>query len=152
MNPLPDALTTAYGLTPSPVETMRNALERSWNRGELEQVDRFTASAYTPRNVLNPVLGAEGVKQFIAAFRLAFPDLAFEAQETFTSGDRLVVRWALSGVQRGELFGLPPSGRPATLTGISIYRLEDGRAVESWEEINLLGLLYQLGALDGLAA
>jgi predicted ester cyclase len=41
---------------------------------------------------------------------------------------------------------LPATGRPAELSGISIYRFADGKTVESWDEVDFFGLLSQLEA------
>ena len=43
--------------------------------------------------------------------------------------------------------GLPPTGKPITMTGIEIFRLENGKIAELWGEANLLGLMQQLGIL-----
>jgi len=34
---------------------------------------------------------------------------------------------------------------PSAVTGIHIHRIRPGRLVEHWEELNLLGVLRQLG-------
>jgi predicted ester cyclase len=62
-------------------------------------------------------------------------------------GDRTVTRWSAAGTHRGELMGIPPTGRAVTITGIIATRFEGGRAVEEWEEMDLLGLMRQLGAM-----
>ena len=51
----------------------------------------------------------------------------------------MVWRWSARGTQRGELLGLPPTGREVTLTGISIDRLAGGQIVERWGELDKPG-------------
>jgi predicted ester cyclase len=41
---------------------------------------------------------------------------------------------------------LPPTGKSITMTGIEIFRIEDGKVAELWAEANLIGLMQQLGA------
>jgi predicted ester cyclase len=41
--------------------------------------------------------------------------------------------------------GLPPTGKSITMTGIEIFRIENGKIAELWGEANLLGLMQQLG-------
>ena len=48
---------------------------------------------------------------------------------------------------KGELKGIPPTGKRVTITGIIISRFENGREVEAWEESNTLGLMQQIGAV-----
>ncbi len=43
--------------------------------------------------------------------------------------------------------GMPPSGREATVAGIEIFRVADGRIAEMWHQDNVLSLLQQLGAI-----
>ena len=59
----------------------------------------------------------------------------------------VVQRWTFRGTHRGAFQGIPPTGNQVTLTGISIWRFDDGRIVESWHELDTLGLLQQLGAI-----
>jgi predicted ester cyclase len=47
--------------------------------------------------------------------------------------------------------GVPPTGRPITITGIAISRVRDGKIVEEWEVSDVLGLLRQIGGLPALA-
>jgi predicted ester cyclase len=83
----------------------------------------------------------------IADFQNALPDLVFSVDDLVASADKIVLRWSLAGSHCRELFGLPASGRRVQLTGISIYRLVGGQVVESWDELDLLGLMVQIGAL-----
>jgi len=58
-----------------------------------------------------------------------------------------VTRWTARGVNTGSLLGMPPSGRPVEVTGMSIERFAGGQIVESWVNFDLLGLLQQVGAV-----
>jgi len=40
--------------------------------------------------------------------------------------------------------GIPPTGKQVYFTGIEIIRIEDGKAVEEWEELDRAGLMQQL--------
>jgi predicted ester cyclase len=42
---------------------------------------------------------------------------------------------------------LPPTGKSITMTGIELFRIENGQIAELWGEANLLGLMQQLGIL-----
>jgi predicted ester cyclase len=63
-------------------------------------------------------------------------------------GDLVVSRVTAVGTQTGERFGVPPTGRRFTSTGIAIHRIADGKIVEHWAETDRLGALQQLGVLD----
>ncbi len=51
------------------------------------------------------------------------------------------------GTHEDNFQGLPPSSKRVTITGISIYRVADGKLVEGWTNADMLGLLQQLGVV-----
>lgn len=68
-------------------------------------------------------------------------DPRWTIEDMVAEDDKVVVRWSHSGVHRGPLLGIPPSGRPFTMRGIDIYRIRDARMVEHWNVVDLLPLL-----------
>jgi predicted ester cyclase len=68
-------------------------------------------------------------------------------QDTIAEGDQVVVRWTCKVTHTGPFLGMQPSGRKATVTGISILRFSEGKIVEGWNSWDQLGLLVQLGAV-----
>jgi predicted ester cyclase len=53
--------------------------------------------------------------------------------------------WTAQATHLGEFQGIPPSGQPGIVSGISIFRLANGSIVECWTNYDALGLLQQLG-------
>ena len=100
-----------------PVEEKNKALvreffEEAWGKGNMAAVDEFMAADYVehPRpSTLSP--GPEGLKQLIAAYRTAFPDLKMMLDDIFAEGDRVAFRWNVSGTHLGDWLGIP---RPVT--------------------------------------
>jgi steroid delta-isomerase-like uncharacterized protein len=92
--------------------------------------------------------GAEGVRQQFEAFRAAFPDFHAVIHDQIAEGDKVVTRKVFHGTHRGELMGIPPTGREVQIEVIDIVRVEGGQIVEHWNVVDRLGLLQQLGALD----
>ncbi len=80
-------------------------------------------------------------------FRNAFPDLHFTVEDMLAEGDRVASRYTARGTHRGELMGLPPTGRQVTEVGIVISRLAEGKLVEDWHSPDNLGLMQQLGVV-----
>ena len=94
-----------------------------------------------------PPLTAEHHRQYSMAMMQAFPDLERTIDDLFAADDKVVLRWSARGTHTGDFNGMPPTGREATSSGITIFRVEDGRIVEEWAESDMLGLLQQLGAI-----
>ena len=119
------------------------------NTHEPDLVDRFVAEDYRNHNAF-VADGREANRQFWAAFFAALPDLSATMEDFVTSGDRVVGRFVYRGTHAGELMGIPASGNPVEMRSIDIWRAEDGMFVEHWDELNLLEMFQQMGALPPL--
>ena len=91
--------------------------------------------------------GVQGMIDVITACRAAFEHLNVTVEDMVAEGDRVAARFTARGVHKGAFMGLPPTGKPITMTGIEIFRIKDGKIAELWGEANLLGLMQQLGIL-----
>jgi predicted ester cyclase len=78
------------------------------------------------------------------------PDFQVTVEEMIAEGDKVASRWTASGTHEDELVGIPPTGKEATWTGMTIYRFAEGRIVEAWWSRDMLGLLIQLGVVPSL--
>jgi len=77
----------------------------------------------------------------------AFPDINVTIDDIIAEGDRVVVRMHTSGTQKGEFRGIPPTGKTAVITEMSIYRISEGKIAEAWVVSDWLGLMQQLGVI-----
>ena len=91
--------------------------------------------------------GVAGTKQFINSYLTAFPDLYFTVEDIITEDDKVVARLTIQVTQTGSFLGIPPTGRRATIGCIDINRMADGKSIEHWLEMDILGLLQQLGII-----
>ena len=127
---------------------VRRVYEEIINKGNLNVADEAFSSDYVYRSPGSPELrGPEGFKQLIAMYRNAFPDLHLDVDSLIAEGDTVVSRWTGGGTHKGELMGIPPTGKHVKVTGVVISRFAGGKAVEDWELIDTLGMLQQLGAI-----
>jgi steroid delta-isomerase-like uncharacterized protein len=119
-----------------------------WNKGNLAVAEEVYATDVVVHG-LPPELpsGVEGVKATVRAYRAAFPDFRLTVEDLIAEGDRVVGRWTLRGTHKGELFGIPATGKQVMITGINIDRIADGRIAESWSSADQLGLMQQLGVV-----
>lgn len=75
------------------------------------------------------------------------PGPQLDLHEVIASGDRLAARFTMSGSHAAPFMGVPATGRPYLLSGITILHFAGARVVERWSSADMLGLLVQLGAL-----
>ena len=115
---------------------VRRYFEETMSKGNMAFVDEIADGAM-----------AESLKRGAANLRLAFAEVHDQVQDQFAEGEKVVTRFAGGGVHRGVYMGVAPTGKTVTWTGITIDRFEAGKIVERWTEINVLGVLQQLGAV-----
>ncbi|HEV8390651.1 MAG TPA: ester cyclase [Dongiaceae bacterium] len=131
---------------------IRRVIEEVYNRGDLAVVDEVAATDLVIHASSQDIRGREGAKQYVAAFRAAFPDLHFTIEDQIAEGDVVVTRWTARGTHRGKFQSLLATGRQIRLMGTDIDRMTDGKVVECWAHMDELGLMQQLGAIGADAA
>ncbi len=124
---------------------VRRTMEAIWNQGNFAVADERFASDYVG-HAPDKIEGPEGVKQFVSAIRNAAPQIQIEDQ--IAEGDTVVTRWTAGGKHTGEFQGIPPTGNQVSITGITVFRIANGKIVEGWTNADRLGLMQQLGAVS----
>jgi predicted ester cyclase len=126
---------------------VRRCWQECFNKRNLAIVDEFVATEYVWHGPSQEVSGPEGIKQLITVFLTAFPDLQMTFEDQLGEGDKIASRWTMRGTHQGDLFGVPPTGKQVTFTGLIISRMVGSQITEEWEHFDQLGLLQQLGAV-----
>src|ERR1044071_9777026 len=67
-----------------------------------------------------------------AFLRGAFPDRVDVIEEVIAEGDQVGMLFRFTGTHRGNLFGIPPTGKKVDVHEIAILRIADGKMVEGW--------------------
>lgn len=120
----------------------------AWNAHDADAVAAVFAEDAVVREVGNPLEahGRAAVRARATALLTAFPDFHLERQALVIDGDKHADRWVMTGTHRGELFGMPPTGRTVRVEGATFTRLDaDGLVVEDVHFTDLAGLMAQLG-------
>lgn len=119
------------------------------NTGDLDRVDEFCTEDFVDHEEFPGIPpDREGVKQFFAMTRAAFPDFRMDVEELIVEGDRVAVRATMSGTHQGEFLGMPATGRRFSVIAVDILRIVDEeRAAEHWGVTDVMSLMQQLGAI-----
>ena len=91
--------------------------------------------------------GRDRMREFARSAPRIYGRMHVALDDLIAEGDKVAARWTLTGMHEGELLGIPPTGKPLTITGINIYQIADGQIVALWAEEDFLGALRQMGAL-----
>ena len=93
--------------------------------------------------------GIEGLLGAVAMFNAAFPDLWIRTARQLAEGDFVFQHGRFGGTQRGELFGIPPTGKSVDIAFMDCYRIDGDKIVETWRLEDIAGMLRQLGVAPG---
>ena len=127
---------------------IRAYVETVWNGRQLDRADEVVAADFVDHAPMpGQAPGLEGVKRKWAMYLDAIPDFRVTIEEMVAEGDKVAVRRSYEGTHRGELLGIPATGKRLQFGGISIFRLADGRIAEHWEQLDRLALMQQLGVV-----
>jgi steroid delta-isomerase-like uncharacterized protein len=128
---------------------VRRYVEEVRNRGRYELVPELIAADY---DVGMPGLpaGPEGFRAMDAETRTGFPDFQFTIEELIAEGDRVASHWTIHGTHLGPWRGVPPTGRPVVMRGISVFTVREGKIAGRYGYQDQVDVLRQLGvALPG---
>jgi predicted ester cyclase len=109
----------------------------------------FTPDVVWHGNSLGTVRGVENMTALLTGFLGALPDLRAEEQDLIASNDLVVIRLVVSATQKGDLLGIPATGRSVQWNAIDIYRVrDDGKISEEWAADDMATVGGQLGAFS----
>ena len=128
---------------------VRRFYEEVANQGNLSVMDELVATDFIDHNPPSPEIapGREGARQVFAMFRSAFPDMNLAVESQIAEGDKVVYRLTFQGTHKGEMMGIPPTGKTVSIGVIDVLRLEGGQLVERWGESDDMGMMQQLGVV-----
>jgi steroid delta-isomerase-like uncharacterized protein len=107
-----------------------------FQKGKMEVADEILSADFT---LINPSLppeiryGREGTKKFAGAVITALPDLKITHDDILAKGDKVMIRWTVTGTQTGELFGAPSTGKRMTISGFDLFRISKDKIIDMWQ-------------------
>ena len=76
----------------------------------------------------------------------AIPDRANAIVKILGEGDTVAAMFRITGTHKGNLYGIPATGKPIDIEAAAVLKLKNGKITESWVLSNEAALLVQLGA------
>jgi predicted ester cyclase len=118
------------------MKSLAERLHRLWSTGELSAIPEIYAPDFighmSTASRLGELRGHSGVRDAIERVRRAFPDWTETIEDIIIECDKLVTRYASTGVHQGAYFDMAPTGKPVRVDEISIFRVQSGLVVEQW--------------------
>ncbi|MCA1740819.1 MAG: ester cyclase [Actinobacteria bacterium] len=120
---------------------VRRFIEGFLNTGDADIADEVLAVDYIDHTPSNPELaGRENIKRFVNDWLAAFPDSHSVLQDMVAEGDRVACRWITTATHQGPFRAVSPTGERVEVEAIGIFRIADGKVVESWDKYDTPGL------------
>ena len=118
-----------------------------FNQGRLDVIDEIVAPDIKEHGDLPPGIpaGREGLKAVASALRKGFPDIKYRIDLQVAEGDFVAGYTTVSGTHKGEVFGMPATGKRAEWAETHIVKIVNGKITEHWGIVDQLGMLRQLG-------
>ncbi|QDF00112.1 ester cyclase [Myxococcus xanthus] len=118
-------------------QRVQQLTEELYNLRKLDRIPEFIAEDFVDRSQGAPLnaVGPAFIRQQAEASFQTFPELKFDILHLVADGDLVLVHWKATA----------PDPQPLLLRGHSLYRLRDGKVVESWDISDRLSPLLQRG-------
>jgi steroid delta-isomerase-like uncharacterized protein len=126
---------------------VRRFVKEFWNEGNTATADELMAVDAEIHMPTGEVVSLDELKSFAGAWRESFPDWHSTFEELIVEGDRVAERWIGRGTHRGELQGIPPTGKRVEAPGSVFYRIVGGKIVEFRGQLDMMSLMQQLGVI-----
>src|SRR4029077_6063122 len=125
----------------------KRAFEELLSRGQFELAEQLYAKDFVNHGIHRDI-GLQEDQEALKGWHQAFPDIAIVPKKLIAEGDLVVVYWIARGTNTGTGNGLPATGKQVEQSGITIWRIVEGRIKEEWSAFDQLSMMKQLGLLD----
>ena len=133
----------------TPEQIATRAIEEVWNQGKLQLSEQLIAAnaLLHYRGQVIPLTPASAAN-VVATWRVGFPDFHFRIEDTIVQGNKVVLRIPFSGTHLGKFWGVEPTHRKIEVSETLIFRIENGKIAEMWEDYDEYGMRLQLGLIN----
>jgi predicted ester cyclase len=130
-------------------EVIRRWNNEGWSGGKYELAHEIISPNMTVHGAGGQAvgMGPDGLIDLIKTWRTAFPDGRMAIDDLIVEGDIVAIRNTWHGTHEAEFYGVPPSGATVAVTSVGIDRVVDGLVTEGWGELDMVGMMQQMGAL-----
>ncbi len=78
----------------------------------------------------------------------SFPDAQSSTEHLVAEGDRVIERYSTRGTHKGDFMGVPATDKTIDVDSVVVYRIANGKIVETWGMNDAVTLMQQLGMMQ----
>ena len=119
------------------------------NQGKLDVVGEIFSENFVNQSPPPgmPAKGHAAITELFTMLRSAFPDIHISLDHEIAEGEYVVHHITVTGTHKGEFMGHAATDKKATWKEIHILRFAEGKVVEHWGVVDMMGLMMQLGVM-----
>jgi steroid delta-isomerase-like uncharacterized protein len=125
----------------------KRAFEELLSKGRFELAEQLYAKDFVNHGIHRDITLKED-QAALKGWHEAFPDIAIVPDKLIAEGDLVTIHWIARGTNTGTGNGLPATGKTVEQSGITIWRIVNGKIKEEWSAFDQLSMMQQLGLLD----
>jgi len=91
--------------------------------------------------------GPAGLSHVLDMFFAGFPDMRIVVEDVLSENDKAATRGHFTATHKGTFMNVPATNRPVKVEYIDIWTAQNGRFLENWVQMDMLGLMVQLGVM-----
>jgi predicted ester cyclase len=127
---------------------IRRYIDEIENSGDVSHIQEFISEDYVEvYEGERYEIGIKGAIDHVLGVRRVFPDLKLTIKNQISEGEWVITVYSVTGTFKDEWFGMRPTGKSITFTGVNVDRLKDGKIIEHGGAANLLDPLLKAGVV-----
>jgi predicted ester cyclase len=127
---------------------VRRYIEEIENTGDVSDIGEFISEDYVEvYEGERYEIGIKGAIDHVLGVRRVYPDLKLTIENQISEGEWVVTSYSVTGTFKDKWFGMKPTGKQITFTGVNVDRIRDGKIVEHGGAANLLDPLMKAGVI-----
>jgi steroid delta-isomerase-like uncharacterized protein len=124
----------------------KRAFEEILSKGRLELAEQLYAKDFVNHGIHRDIK-LDDDQAALKGWHDAFPDVSIVPEKLIAEGDLVTIYWIARGTNTGAGNGLPATGKKVEQSGITIWRIVNGKIKEEWSAFDQLSMMQQLGLL-----
>ena len=126
---------------------VRKMFDEVMNKRNFSKIADYIAPEFVNHGMPVSGPGPDAFKEILNMFVESFPDMLINVETVIGEGDLVATRGSWKGTHKGDFMGLPATGKEVVVTYQDMWRIQDDKGVENWVDMDIAGLMRQLGAM-----
>jgi|SRR6185436_6875543 len=114
-------------------------------------MDKIIAPGFINHGIPNAKTGPEGFKEILNQFLSGFPDMKINLEHVIGDGDMVATHGYWTGTHQGSFMGIPATGKQTRTEFIDVWKIQNGKCIENWVQMDMPGLMQQIGMMPATA-